>query len=1261
MPTYDIPLRVVGETGEAREDIKRLRRQLELAFAAGTGPGTTLTRVLTAIRSAMQRTIPPARQLRGALEGAFLPARLRQVVRDWQELAIWIRQAAEAAQRYRAAQVQGTGSRGYERDRQAIQGLTIEMRQLEGRFEAVRDAGANAFLPVRIHARTATRAIQDFRDAMERIRRADAIRRISDQFQVLRVDAKEAARSIDRAMGIVESSAERAATGLLILPASLRKAVAASKAQEAAFERLRVDAARYRDVLRSIRAIESGAAGFGRGVVGRENVAAITAGIQRQADAIKERAVAAIQAAAASRTLTAAQREELQQAARLFKVNLSLANATDRHSSRLAVQAARLIAAARAMREYRRTGNLLLLTLRQIRDLRAPGGGAGGAGGLFGPAAAGAGGFSNALRGLTRRIVPFLTLWYSLRSVVFLVSRAFRLAARAVRLLGREIQLGARYGTQLYLSVRNLNIAVPQLIALRQVFEGIGLEADRANNAIQEMIEQAGRALTGTPRTRRTAGFLFQQLGIDEDSLRELRNRPRELFDAVIQGLTNLQSITERYQVAAQLLGEEFIDLVGSLDEFAAAQQRAAQHLKNYGTLTEAQLLANRRLTESLARLRSTWNQIRAAVAAALEPTITAAIEKFYELTGGLENASRQAFAVIDTTLRLAGVLGLLAAPLVAAAAGAAQLAAIFLILHSSGSAEERFRDLRDTLEAIATGFNLYYGAAITAAQGLDDLTKRQVTARAAVDDQNTLIQEQVGLLRELGTAIAQNTAARGFRATLVGPLEAAVIQQRELLSGLSSVARARLQALRLGSEEIARVRQQYEEQKRLTELQQREGDPRFSESAERAEEFRAQLLRLIAELPKLGDEAASLQEILNGLFGQGRLRDQALEVEAAIRRATDSVAGYVAQARAFAADRTFENSIDFLPEHLQDEQKAIREVTAAYQLQLETLADRRTEIEAQIAAFQRQGRIESDAYRTLQTRLAAVVAESAGLTVNLEEVRGIIEGAPPTTEWLVDAFNRLVAITQASDDFATALREVRLQAVFDTEDALERLFGSVKTTKDLQTGYRNLVAELEKVLERTVRLASLDGIITDDDRLKIDAATTALINMRNAAAEVDLQTERLGRGAGLFADVWKAAAVSAGRALAEFFLSSEDRALKFRDLVLRVIDDIATAWIQAQINQYFAARASSAAAAASGGVGAASGSAGAPSGGSSGSASFNFFFDARGGDEASISRVVDQKAPGLVELALESWSQRATQPGPIHTTIRVAAASTEF
>ena len=63
MATYDIPLRVVSDTGEARDDIRKLRAQLERAFAAGTGPGTTLTRVLNALRSAMQRTIPPTRQL----------------------------------------------------------------------------------------------------------------------------------------------------------------------------------------------------------------------------------------------------------------------------------------------------------------------------------------------------------------------------------------------------------------------------------------------------------------------------------------------------------------------------------------------------------------------------------------------------------------------------------------------------------------------------------------------------------------------------------------------------------------------------------------------------------------------------------------------------------------------------------------------------------------------------------------------------------------------------------------------------------------------------------------------------------------------------------------------------------------------------------------------------------------------------------------------------------------------------------------------
>ena len=330
-----------------------------------------------------------------------------------------------------------------------------------------------------------------------------------------------------------------------------------------------------------------------------------------------------------------------------------------RLAAELRRQAAEHLRTARAMARQLAASDGLTAAHRRllasVRRLNRSGGG----GGLFGGGAGGrgGGGFYDGLRNITRRIVPFLTLLYATRSALFATERAFRFVARGARFFGRAVQQAAEFGNTLYIQSRNLRFSVQELLLIRQVFEGVGLSADQASNLIEEVFEKAGRALVGTRRTQLQARHLFRQIGIDLDELQRLSGDPVALFERTLAGLSHITNPAERAQVAAQLLGDQSRDLVGVLVEMAVANDRAADRQERQGTVTERQAYAMRILNEEIKGFFQFGRQVGVVFSTYFSPSIKAAINSFYELTGGVQGFGDTVQRVVGPTIRLFGRL----------------------------------------------------------------------------------------------------------------------------------------------------------------------------------------------------------------------------------------------------------------------------------------------------------------------------------------------------------------------------------------------------------------------------------------------------------------------------------------------------------------------------------------------------------------------------------------------------------------------------
>ena len=988
---------------------------------------------------------------------------------------------------------------------------------------------------------------------------------------------------------------------------------------------------------------------------------------------------------------------------------------------RVAQDMARQIAATRRLSAAQR--ELLTTTSRQL---------GGGGGGGFGGATAGAAGFSSALAGLTRRFVPFLTLLYGVRSAAFAVERAFRLMTRAGRGIARIVTDAAEFGAEIFSMSRNLRFAIPDLLAARQAFEGIGLSVEDASDSLAEIQEQIGRALTGTRRTQRQARHLFAQLGLDQDSLAQLA--PQQAFNEVISRLAQLDSAFERYQVGAQLLGEANAEIVGQAGELADAIQRAEDRLRAFVVPTEEQFYAARRLREEFSGLQQNLRNTGIVIANQLAPAILAGIQRFYEWAGSSRELADRFVRLVRIFGDVAYVAGQISRAVLAVTGSIIQLNTIGARLGGARwaldlndaiedvqvaagetvAAIENFRNLdslsfdfgevpeqlRDVsrfadgyaeallrgreaatqlgVASLASGRDAVRSAqdqqdALLGLAGADELARREAV-RASTDRVEALDLEIETLTRRIAVLREAGQFDQTFRLeTDVFALEA---ERDALLGTRDAAAETRVELERLRSAQ-GTIRSRIDTAELIGDF---EGANQAEIELQRVETAIARYESRLRQLSEIGvvlpdfsgdaaEQARQLRLLENAIAAEIRRRQTIVATGTAATEARAQVAGFYAELRQGSQERAFEQSIANLPEGLQEVARAEREFETRIRQSQQALVERRDELARQVGALFSVGNA-ADAVRLLpdlQAAEAALQAFRAELGPLRQEQRDAFDAAE------VAAYEAFVEqATGSLRDFNLELQTATLRGRFRGEDQLERLFGSARDLDGLRTAYQDLRFETERLLGRQRQLAALDGVVDHDELARIRELEVALQTINNAdlsGAEAQLRglTEE-GRD---FRQVWESAAVSLARGIAGALLSAEERAFQWREIMLQIINDIAQAWIRAQIGQLFAqtaigavgggatglvAPAASAPATFSSGSAPLTGSASGSLGAGAPPVTVNFQIDARGGDEASIRRAIDQARPALRQDAVNGVTQGLTQAGALRTAAKIAA-----
>ena len=783
-------------------------------------------------------------------------------------------------------------------------------------------------------------------------------------------------------------------------------------------------------------------------------------------------------------------------------------------------------------REIRALARQLALTRRltdeQRQLLGRLGGALGGGGGLFGGATAGAGGFSAALSGLSRRLIPFLTLLYGLRSAGFAVERVFRLMERAGRGIARIVTTSAEFGAEIFSMSRNLRFAIPELLAARQAFEGIGLSVEDASDAIAEIQEQIGRALTGTRRTQRQARHLFEQLGLDRASLSQLA--PQQAFNEVIARLATLDSAFERYQVGAQLLGEANAEIVGQANELADALQRAEDRLTGFGVPAEEQFYAARRLREEFSGLSQNLRNTGVLIANRLAPAIVAGIQRFYAWAG----SSRELAERFTRLVRVFADFSFVAIQLARAAAAAVNA---FILLNTVGARLAGARWAEDLL-GVSRDLQRGLGEASRAVddfRNLDDLSidfgdvpaqladigrlsdgyaelllrgreaRREAATssinaarseRIAAEDRLALLNNEVGVVQLAGREVQRAAALRveaindeiaSLERRIEVLREAGQFDQTFTLADNIGVLEGERDAILGQRTAIIEVRRELQVLRREQAAAQGRAD-----TADLIGDFSG-VDAAVADVERLGQAVARLEARERGLeradisipnvreqvelerdrqriaevaeAAELRRRLTITETGNAIAQQRQEVAGLRDELSRIGADRDFEQSISGLPDAVQEVVRQERQFEQQIQTTRQALLDREADLRRQVTELHGIG--DTEGALNLVPQWVAAREAVREFTAEVGSIRPELRAAFDAAESA--AYDQVIRDWwREAREFNNELRRLDHESLFRTAEALRRVLTESQTPQALLNAYE----QLQRSAEAAVRSA---------------------------------------------------------------------------------------------------------------------------------------------------------------------------------------------
>jgi len=234
----------------------------------------------------------------------------------------------------------------------------------------------------------------------------------------------------------------------------------------------------------------------------------------------------------------------------------------------------------------------------------------------------------------------------ALTPVVQAASSAFgRLAvavggAAMVRSMGRFIGGIIRAGDDLDKTSQQLGLTVRQLQVFRHAAQLGGVDAAAFSQSMRQMQQD-----------------YFRRLGVDVRHANGELLTGRELLIAVGRGLQGVTNSTERTAIAQRILGESGSRLMPMLASIANGTEDLERELDTLGGgLSELAVRRSVELTDSLARLRVSFDSFRSAIAVRVIPAINWITRTFTRLIVGVGDI------VEHSHIMEVGLVGLVAA-----------------------------------------------------------------------------------------------------------------------------------------------------------------------------------------------------------------------------------------------------------------------------------------------------------------------------------------------------------------------------------------------------------------------------------------------------------------------------------------------------------------------------------------------------------------------------------------------------------------------
>ena len=316
-------------------------------------------------------------------------------------------------------------------------------------------------------------------------------------------------------------------------------------------------------------------------------------------------------------------------------------------------------------------------------------------------------------------------------------------------------------------------IATASILGFNAAVQQNGGDAEKANTAIQKLVQSIGEAAQGSAKTQEA----FKEVGVSLNDLRTLSEE--DILERVVKGLADVDDVSKRAVLQTELLGKSLrgVNIAGVAKQFDSAVAGSEQYAKAIKSAADTQQA-----------LDTSINNLRVALLSVLQPIadvakeLTASIEaitKFikvaltigaviasFTLFGrivnvvvkGLQILSSAAISVSQATLGIGltfqKFLSSLSVGVITILNFAGKLLGISNVVQKVGNA---LKPLVALIAGAATAFTLFGDKAVLSGQDAEDAIKRlNEQSAAAHSESNRRSEKEKQNVREVIDALAK-------------------------------------------------------------------------------------------------------------------------------------------------------------------------------------------------------------------------------------------------------------------------------------------------------------------------------------------------------------------------------------------------------------------------------------------------------------------------------------------------------------------------